>query len=81
MRVGEIPKCGCGKTKNPPYCDGSHYEPREAVEAAQSVAGLKKRPPVVTRLELSASDEVTAWNAAVDLLKAEKRQRTKNGPL
>ena len=30
---------------------------------------------------LSASDEVKAWNAAVDLLKAEKRQRTKNGPL
>ena len=18
------PRCGCGKTKNPPYCDGSH---------------------------------------------------------
>ena len=80
MRVGEIPKCGCGKTKNPPYCDGSHYEAREAVEAAQPVANPKKRAPVVTRLQTNANYEVKAWNAAVDLLKAEKRQRTKNGP-
>jgi hypothetical protein len=51
------------------------------MEAAQPVANPKKRPPVVTRLQTNANDEVKAWNAAVDLLKAEKRQRTKNGPL
>ena len=31
MRVGQIPKCGCGKTKHPPgYCDGSHSQVTEA---------------------------------------------------
>jgi hypothetical protein len=79
MKVGEVPKCGCGKTKNPPYCDGSHYEPREAVEAAQPAADPKKRRPLVKQFDLNASDEVKAWNAAIDSLKALKRQQTKNG--
>ena len=78
MRVGEIPKCGCGKTKNPPYCDGSHYEPREVVEAAQSADASKNRAPDVQKLETNLSDEVRKWNAAVELRRAEKRQRTTN---
>ncbi len=78
MRAGEIPKCGCGKTKNPPYCDGSHYEPREVVEASQSARTNKKRAPVVQKLETNLSDEVRQWNAAVELRRAEKLQRTTN---
>ncbi len=81
MRVGEIPKCGCGKTKNPPYCDGSHYEPRDVVEAAQSAGSNAWRGPVIQRLESNLSDEVKQWNAAVELRRAEKRQRTIKGPL
>jgi hypothetical protein len=81
VRVGEIPKCGCGRTKNPPYCDGSHYEPREVVEAAQAAGSTKRLMPVVKRLESSQSDEIKKWNAAVELRRAEKRQRTTNGPV
>jgi hypothetical protein len=79
MRVGELPKCGCRKTKNPRYCDASHYESREAIEAAQPVANQKRLAPVFMRFETNASDEVKIWNAAVDSLKAEKRHRTMNG--
>ncbi len=52
MRVGQIPKCGCGKSKHPDMlCDGSHSQLtaeelqrlREA-KAGQGALGLKNKP-------------------------------------
>lgn len=52
MRVGQIPKCGCGKSKHPQMlCDGSHSQLtaeelqrlREA-KAGQGALGPKNKP-------------------------------------
>ena len=75
MRVGKIPECGCGKTKNPPYCDGSHYEPPSGLQATIPPASPKKQAPVVQKLETNCSQEVKDWNSAIEKRKTAKRQR------
>lgn len=37
------PKCGCGKTQHPPYCDGSHARtPEQLKEWAEKIARERK---------------------------------------
>lgn len=75
MRVGKIPECGCGKTRHPPYCDGSHYEPSSVLQTAIPPANPKKQAPVVQKLVTKCSQEVNDWNAAIEERKAAKRRR------
>jgi CDGSH-type Zn-finger protein len=54
LGVGTYYWCSCGKTKTPPYCDGSHvgsdvtplpFEIEEAQTAAICNCGLSSNPP------------------------------------